>query len=372
MNSSTELDYARELTGSAMVAPDHYLDIITVACGLTYKIDDVFTAPRILALGAKGSGKSTALKVANYLAANTTGPTGVLAMTAPSYVAEYRMNARWTPCIDEINHLFGEAGNTGKNSKFYTYVNQGYSRETAFAQHQENKVSLRIPIFGVVFLAGLGLACPPDMRDRAIVLKMEKAPDNAVVADFSMPETRTAFAYAGKMLKSWAERQPKLDISQVRGLHPKLNHRTMEIWGPLFALVHGDEVWTKRMLTAFERIELDAGIPVYAPEDQILADWLKFSDLYDVSDGIPSGQFAEFANSQGHGAYLHMKPGQFRQFAVAVLGPTTPFYDQAEGTMRRGWSDVVQRMNTDNARMRTAELEARNEETPAENSYEDF
>lgn len=378
MSNAPELDYARELTDSALVAPPHYIDVITVACAATYKIDYLFTAPRIIALGLKGSGKSTVLKVANYLANGTTGPTGVLAMTAPSYVADYRMNPHWTPLLDEVNHLFGEAGSNGKNSKFYTYLNQGYSRETAFAQHQENKVPLRIPIFGIVFMAGLGLGCPPDTRERGIILRMEKAAGKQQVADFAQKETRDAFAYGGRMLKSWAQRIGPVDTAAVRGLHEALTHRCLEVWGPLFTItlaadggVKGE--WTERLLVAFERLELDAGVPVYAPEDQILMDYLAFIAATGADEGVPSGAFAAFANEMDHGAYLHLKPGQFKQFAVAVLGPTAPFYDNDQKATVRGWSDQVNRMNISAALARKADLEAAKEpDTDESTTWEDF
>lgn len=364
--TARELDYARELVASAIVAPDHYHDVITVASALTHKIDDVFTAPRILSLGLKGSGKSTILKVAYRLSANACPVTGVKAMTAPSYVADFRMTPNATHCIDELNHLFGQMGENAKGSQFYTYLNQGYSRETAFAQYQENRAKIQIPIFGVVFMAGLGLACPEDMRDRSIILRMEKASAKAEVADFALKQTRDAFDYAGRMLKSWAQRAPRLDVTAVRSLHPELNHRRLEIWGPMFAVAlaadgDGEPVWVNRMLVAFERIELNSGVPVYAPDDQILVDYLKFSQTYDVSAGTPSGQFAAWANEQDHGAYAGMKPGQFKQFAVSILGPTTPFYDADEARTVRGWAGPVHAMNLDAAANRLAELEAEGE-----------
>jgi hypothetical protein len=372
-SSSTELDYARKLVGSAVYAPSHYLDIITLACAVTHKIDDLFTAPRILFLGEKGSGKSNALTVAHYLSANAEPVTGVLAMTAPSYVADFRLNPKCTHVMDEINHLFGQAGQSGKNSKFYTYINQGYRRDTAYAQMQENKTTLRIPIFGVVFMAGLGLACPPDMRERSVIIKMQVAGPKVEVADFSAPETRGAFLYGGRMLKSWAERQPRLSTESIRGLHPKLVHRNMDVWGGMFAgakLAGGE--WPDRILTAFERVQLDAGNPIYAPEDQVLADYLKFCGMYDVSEGVPSGQFAQFAYDQDHGAYFSMKPGQFRQFAVGILGPTTPFYDSDAGKMVRGWTDIVHRMNHAHAESRMSELDASPESTSDDVVWEDF
>jgi hypothetical protein len=360
--SSTELDYARKLVASALYAPDHYADVIAVACALTHKIDDVDSAPRILALGLKGSGKSTILKIAYRLAANATPPTGVKAMTGPSYVADFRMNPRSTHLLDEVNQLFGEAGSNGKSSQFYTYLNQGYLRDTAYAQYQENRVKMQIPIFGVVFMAGLGLGCPDDTRDRSVVLKMESAPAHVEVADFSLKETKEAFDYAGRMLASWVSRVPKLNVSACRGLHPKLNHRRMEVWGPLFAVaMAADEgepgEWTKRILTAFERIELNDGVPVYAPEDQILLDYLDFYHQKPM-DGVPSGAFAEYAHNQKHGAYSGMKPGQFKQFAVKILGPTAPFYNVETQGMLRGWSHDIHNMNLRHAQARKAELEA--------------
>lgn len=378
-HSSTELDYANRLVASALYAPDHYHHVIAMACALTYKIDDVDSAARILALGLKGSGKSTLLKIAYRLAAHASPPTGVRAMTAPSYVADFRMEPRCTHCIDEINHLFGEAGANGKSSQFYTYLNAGYDRDTAYAQYQENRVKKQIPIFGVIFMAGLGLACPEDTRERAIVLRMEKAPANVEVADFSLKETREAFDYGGRMLKSWAQRTPHLDVSAVRGLHPKLNHRTMQVWGPLFAVALVADgglpgTWVSRMITAFERIELNGGIPVYAPEDQLLLDYLDYCSVSaETPAGVPSGDFARFATSRQHGAYAGMKPGQFKQFAVRLLGPTSPYYDPVARKNVRGWTDIVHRMNTEHAHERRDELEAASETVPDEKfTWEDF
>lgn len=370
--SCKELDYTRELVGSAIHAAPHYLDVITLACAVTHKIDDFFTAPRILSLGEKGSGKSTVLTVANYLARGTTGVAGVLAMTAPSYVADFRLNPHWTPVIDEVNHLFGEAGSNGKASKFYTYLNQGYKRDTATAQHQENKVPLRVPIFGVVFMAGLGLACPPDLRERSIVIKMEKAASNVEVADFSDADTRAKFAYGKRMLESWTRSLPRLSTADVKGMHPKLTHRTMDVWGPLFAVAKAaGGNWVQKLLTAFERIELDAGVPVYAPETQILLDYTRFTEMYAPSEGVPSGDFAQWANDQEHGAYSGMKPGQFKQFAKAVLGPTTPFYRADMGKTVRGWSDTVHTMNLE-AAARELEMIAQREESEVESEAEDW
>lgn len=374
--SAAEFDYARQLTGSALYAPPHYADVITAACALTHKIDETDSAPRILALGPQGSGKSTILKIAYRLAANACPPTGVKAMTAPSYVADFRMNPRCTHNIDEVNHLFGLAGSSGKSSQFYTYLNQGYLRDTAYAQYQENRVKMQIPIFGVAFMAGRGLAAPDDLRDRSIILKMETAPDKVEVADFSMPETRAAFEYGGRMLASWAQRQPKLDVSAVRGLHPKLTHRVMEVWGPLFAItMQSGQEDVDRLMTAFERIELDKGVPVYAPEDQLLLDYAEFATVVRADQGrqgVQSGAFAEFAFSQPHGAYAGMKPGQFKQFAVKILGPTQPFYLAENGKTVRGWCDTVHQMNLGHALARKDELENTGEASAGETNWEDF
>ena len=377
MTNSTEFDYTHDLVKSALYAPDHYATILLMACALSHKLDDVDSKPHILALGLKGSGKSTILKIAYRLAYKSESPTGVKGMTAPSFVADFRMTPGCTHPIDEVNHLFGEAGSNGKQSQFYTYINQSYSRETAYAQYQENRVKLKIPIFGMIFMAGLGLGCPEDTRDRSIVLRMEKAPDGYEIADFSAKETKEAFDYAGRMLGSWAKRAGKLDISKVRGLHKKLNHRTMEIWGPLFAVAieaDGGEPgeWTGRMLEAFERVELNGGVPVYAPEDQLLVDYLDY--LADNrGDGIPSGAFAQYATTRQHGAYTGMKPGQFKQFAVKILGPTTPYYDAAKSTTVRGWSDMVHKLNVEHAQSRLAELEASKDDGNGEAyEWEDF
>jgi hypothetical protein len=371
---SEELDYARTLVGQAIHAPDPYIDAITLACAVTHRINDLFSAPRVLALGPPGSGKSTLLTVASYLANCAGPPTGVLSMTAPSYVAEFRLNPAWTPCIDEISQLFGEAGSQGKGSRFYSLLNQGYRRDTAFSQCQENKVTLRIPIFGVAFLAGLGLAAPPDLRDRSIILHIEKAPAGASVADFSDPATRAQFAYANRLLGSWMLSLPGdwADVSKIKGLHPKLAHRTMDVWGSLFMVARaagGD--WPKRVMTSFERIELDAALPVYLPEVQLQLDYLRFSELNGRSDSISSGEFAQWATTQEHGAYMGFKPAQFREFVVGILGPTVPYLDN--GRKVRGWDEDLHGLNLLAAQRTRDAIEEKQSPTISEKpEWEDF
>lgn len=368
------LDYARELTGSALHAPGHYLDVITLACALTHKIDDVYSAPRILALGPQGSGKSQVLTVANQLAAHAGPVMGIRAMTGPSYVGAFRMNPRHTPFLDEVNHLFSEAGNGGKTSAFYTYINQGYRRDTGYAQYQENRAPVLIPIFGVAFLAGLGLAAPPDMRERSVLIPMKRAGSANDVADFSDAQVRAAFAYGKLCLDSWAKSVPALSTAGLRDLHPKLRHRLMDVWGPLLAVARaGGDRWLKKGLLAFEYIALEGGIPVHPPEQQVILDYLDYVESRPVAEGVASGAFAQWATTREHGAYLSMKPGQFRQFAVSRLGPTSPFHMAAEGQTVRGWSGLPHQMNINNAEQLRAEIAASADPGPhEEESWEDF
>ncbi len=373
------LNYVRGVIAEAIIAPDHYLDVVALACALTHKIDDVFTAPRILALGKKGSGKSTLLTVASYLAANAGPVTGVKAMTGPSYVAEYRANEHWTGTLDEVNHLFGESGSNAKQNAFYTYLNQGYKRDTASAQHTENKVPLRIPIFGVVFLAGQGKACPEDLRDRSVILQIVKAPRDAVIADFSDETVRDKFIYAGSCLATWCKRMPALSTAAVRELklHPKLVQRNMEVWGPLVAMALAADggvpgIWTDKAVTAFAYIELDGSEPVHTPEVQLLLDYSAYALGTNGAAGIASGAFAQFAMARQHEAYAWMRPGQFRQFATRTLGPTVPYYDDAARRTVRGWNGDVHQMNLDNAQREIDALAQDAIEADALEIWEDF
>lgn len=373
-----ELDHVRELVASAVYAPEHYIDVITIACALTWKLDDFESAPRIIALGEPGSGKSTVLTVGSFLSRSGQPPTGVLLMSAPSYVGEFRIDPYFTPCIDEIHHLFGLAGSNGQHSKFYGYLNQGYLRRTAQVQFQENKVPIHIPIFGVAFLAGLGLAVPGDMRKRGIVLKMEKADDDVEVADFSDPQVLAAFEHGKSCLESLAQLLPPLSVASVRGLHPKLTHRKMEVWGPLFAIaIQAGELWVKRLMTAFERIELNTGLVVHPPEVQVMLDYLEFSvpggDRAAQKESVASGEFSEWANAQEHRAYTGMKPGQFRQFAVTRLGPTDPYYDPETKASKRGWTGVKHQINLGKARRVYMAVQVRQQPQEAETTgWEDF
>lgn len=394
---SRPLDYTRELTGEAISAPDHYLDVITLACAVTYRVDDLWTAPYILALGTKGCGKSTLMTVAGYLANGTSSVTGITALTAPSYVAEFRLNPYHTPLLDEVNHLFGQAGNNAKSSRLRTYLNQGNNRGTAYAQFQESSVAVRVPIFGVKFMAGQGLACPDDLRDRSVILPMQSS--KRPTSDFSDEKVRCAFEYGGLVLRSWAQGLPRLSVKDVRdlNLHPKLAKRRMDVWGPLFAVaILAGDAWLKRCMTAFERLELDNPVPVWTPETQLLLDYAAYAEEFSAktgpeedgapsfggltvpvtnskeADGIASGEFAAWANNRDHGAYAGMTPGQFKQFATKNLGPTSPFYDRGAGRTVRGWSGQIHSMNIEraNSEMERIADGTRPEESPE--SWEDF
>lgn len=375
---SRELDHIRSLTESALVMPGHYITAFVLTLAVTHKIDDFRTAPRFLALGEPGSGKSTVLEIASYLASHADTPTGINQMTAPAMKSTYFMEPRTTLILDEMNHLFGESGQNGKGSEKRGILNQGYKRRTAWVKHSRSDVTVKIPAFGVVFMAGLGMAAPTDMRERSIVIKMDKLkskPD--YIADLSKAETEGAFNYGQRVLESWAKRTGKLSTEDIEDAHPKLFGRLLDVWGPLFAVAKAaGDVWFKDCLEAFERIECDKPVPVYAPDDQLLSDYLAFVNHpgYDAADGVASGEFANFATEldSERGAYMGMKPGQFRQMAVSVLGPTTPFYDNSKSKTVRGWTDTVHAMNLQHAADRMAELEAKQADDESVTFYEDF
>ena len=88
--------------------------------------------------------------------------------------------------------------------------------------------------------------------------------------------------------------------------------------------------------------------------------------------GIASGEFAAWAVIREHGAYAHMPPGQFRQFAVRNLGPTAPFYDTGQGTMVRGWSGMVHTMNLERAHAERARITADTREDGTPEPWADF
>jgi hypothetical protein len=363
---SRELDYVRELVASAISAPDHVLDVVTLACAVTHKMDDFDSAPRVLALGKASSGKSRVLTVASYLARGAGVPAAASSVTYASYVAEYKLDPQHTTLIDEVQHIFGETGERGKASKLYAYINQGYERHTAWASNARGRTPERVPIFGVVFMAGLGLAVPADMRERAIAFTMERATVTTDLADFSDDDTVSRFTHARRVLSAWTRKLPELSTGTVKGLHPKLAHRMMQVWGPLFAIAQqAGDAWVARTLTAFERIELDSPVPTYTPETHLWLDYLAFTDASN-SDGVSSGALAAFANDQRHGAYLSMKPGQFRQFATRILGPTAAYWDTATREHVRGWSGTSHEMNLAVARNEVERLAAEDEVKPDE------
>lgn len=78
--------------------------------------------------------------------------------------------------------------------------------------------------------------------------------------------------------------------------------------------------------------------------------YVDFCEAHSEIAGIPSGAFAIFARARNE-QLNDLKPGQFKQLAVSVLGPTAPFYNADEKTMVRGWSDSVHQMNLEAAEL---------------------
>lgn len=381
-DTSTPLDYSRELTAEAVIAPDHYLDVLALTFGLTHKIDEVSHAPYIFAQGAKNGGKTQILRAAMRLAGGATHPIAIVNQTAPAYVSQYRINEHHTPLLDEVHQMFGLTGEVGKGGRFRGLLNQGNDRDTAFSETQDSRAPSPVVCFGVVFMAGQGKGMPDDMAERSIFLRMTQAPEGVTATDFGDDVERARFAYAGQCLESWAKNLPRIPQPhelKAMNIHPKLTGRRMDVWGGLFGMAivadlvsefADDTNWLDRCLSAFKLIELDRK-PTYTPQEQIQLDYLQFAAEFS-DKGVPSGAFSAWAHRQLHTAYREFPElRQFQQFASVNLGPTAAFR-AADGTPVRGWAGSIHRMNLERATRTYERVTAEPIESEKENWGEDF
>lgn len=242
--------------------PDEYLDAITLMLAVTH-VKDYFTSVpfALITSGKPKTGKTTLSTHIPLLLADSPWEINSLT-TEPAIRAKF--NDRVPPsavCVPDASKIFGESGMNGRTAKAYQLLVAGYLRNGKI-EVSVNRVSTQLPAYFVAFIDGLNNAVPGDLATRAIHFKVNPKPSNIRLRDaLSIPVSKEAEPLK-KALHRWATSSRRemqaFMLSGVTRVHPLLVDRTMQIWGPVFAVAHAaGGGWPQRCMAAFLEMALD-------------------------------------------------------------------------------------------------------------------
>lgn len=267
------LDSASRHFDATIYAPREEKDAGILVAASSHAVSVLNTAARLLITSDEElSGKTTFMDGMEVISHNPwwTDPTPYALRSA------YKRPEPITPFYDEISKAFGESGNLGKTRPEYRILVEGYRRKAKLSfsvQGTEHEVSC----FGVAVMAGLKTAAPKDLRTRSIIIKMRRKPEWVQLEDSLDPGVEARGKLVGEALHTWVMQhidEIKEGLKDLRGIHPKLDSRLAQIWGPSFVIarIAGPE-WFERCMRAFVKLGLDsASKPKLITEQQILMD----------------------------------------------------------------------------------------------------
>ncbi len=282
------LNAVRGFIGTLMWAPDEYLDAMTLILAVTHVKSAFTTVPYVLVTGEPESGKSTlSTDIPMLLASN---PWGVDRLTTTEALRNKFLDRVPPDSVlgDDISKTFGEGGTRGSTSIVYQLGVNGY-RRTGKVSVSRNGVTQDVPAFIVMFMNGIGNAVPRDLATRAIKFPLKPKPDSVTLRDaLSVPVQREAEPLK-TALHRWAGSSKKVMqqfmLDGVLRVHPLLNDRLRQLWGPVFAVAHAaGGSWPQRCLAAFLEMAVDESekIPLLA-EERVLLDAAKIASSFPVT-----------------------------------------------------------------------------------------
>jgi hypothetical protein len=258
-------------------APDEYKRALTMMLAVSHVRDAFTTVPHLLATAEKpATGKSTIATDIPMLLAFTPWKIGKMT-TEPALRNRYLERVRPNPVADDIGKIFGDNGTNGRSSMIYALLIDCY-RKDGMVSVSRNGVNQDLPSFGMAFMNGLKNAVPGDLFTRAIWFQMKEAPEGLQLRDALEDSVRADAEVLKEALHSWAsarqEQMKQFMRGPVRFVHPKLEKRRRQKWGPVFAAAEAaGGMWPRWIYDAFVMIELDAGEkPELVPEQFTLLD----------------------------------------------------------------------------------------------------
>lgn len=373
----------REFIGELVYAPDEYLDTLTMVLAVGHVREAFTTLPHILATAeTPASGKSTIACDIPMLLAFNPWKIGKLT-TEPALRAKYLDRTRPTPVADDVGKIFGDNGTGGKSNLIYALLIDAY-RKDGVLEVSRSGINQKLPTFSTAYMNGLKNAVPGDLYTRAIHLQMKEAPSGLKLRDALEDSVVADAEILREALHSWAGQRGEAMTAYMRGpvrfVHPKLEKRKRQVWGPLFAAADctgGD--WPRRIFDAFVSIALDAGEkPVLVPAQRLLLDTAELimrrglesvfsSDLLVLLRAMPTGDYyrkAEDAHLVGRIFPAGLgAPGPI--LATALTGTHA-----GERGQSKGWTaDVILKAAADLREMLYPVMEHIPDETEAELAF---
>lgn len=283
------LNAVRNFISTLWWAPEEYIDALTLVLAVTHVKDAFTTVPYVLMTSDKPKvGKSTGSTDIPMLLADRPW---VIDRMVTQDALRNKFTMRESPSswlFDDASKIFGEGGNNGKTTPVYQLGVNGY-RRTGKVSVSRNGVPMDVPAYGVAFYNGLHNAVPGDLATRAIQFRIKPKPDSIRMRDaLSVPVAKEAEPLK-KALHRWAtsnrKQMQQFMLGGVTRIHEKLTDRTLQLWGPVFAVAHAaGGSWPQRAMDAFLDMALDEAdkLPVLA-EDQLLLDAAKIAMRAGVS-----------------------------------------------------------------------------------------
>ena len=228
------LDQVRKFLARFVAFPtEAALDAVTTWIAHAHLIDACANTPRLALLSPEpGSGKTRALEVLDLLVPE---PMHALSASAPAVFRSIRAS-RPTLLFDEVDTIFGRAGNGDPSEDLRALLNAGHREGASIPRCVgPNHDVEQFPAYAAVALAGLG-NLPETVMSRSVVIRMRKrAPDERVEAFRRRMHGPEGEALRDR-LASWANSA----ATSVEEAWPEMPEgvadRAADVWEPLLAV----------------------------------------------------------------------------------------------------------------------------------------
>lgn len=261
-----------------MDAPEEHLVVMTLAVALSHVKNISPNVCYVLATGEKESGKSTLTQHIPLLLASN--PFQVSRLTSSDAVRNAFLSRDTvnTLVFDDASKIWGASGRSSlMNIQTQLAVN-AYS-DLGQVSVSRSGVPVTVQAYAVCFFNGLGDVIPEDAATRCIKLPLAKRAEGARrMKNAGSPRVRSDAVLLKRELSRWANSRRRemaewLTENDYK-IHPLLDNRLLQLWGPPFAIANaagGD--WPRLCMEAFLSLGLDASEkPVVQRDEQALLD----------------------------------------------------------------------------------------------------
>jgi hypothetical protein len=277
------LDEIYRFVSTLFYGPEEYRRALTLLLAVSHVKDAFSAVPHVLATSDKpNTGKTTMTKNIPLLLASKPWVIG-RTTTEPAIRNKFldRNSSPDSLLPDDIGKVFGDNGMGGRGSILYQLLVDCYLSNGKVSV-SVNRVSKDLPAYAMSWMSGLDNAVPADLGGgpdgRSIEFRLKPKPRTVKLQDALSPAVQAEGEILREALHGWARSSMKLMRqfmqSHVHNVHPLLTDRTLQKWGPPFAVAHAaGGAWPAACMQAFQLLGLDASerVPVL-PYQQALLD----------------------------------------------------------------------------------------------------